>query len=419
MTDRRMAPAPTGMSLPSDPPQELDAAFGRDLASVTIGLDRLERRLNRGHGPLDDEGLVPIWLGDSLVDVAAFEDWRDVEVALDGLAARLSGFPPGPRRLALDSIVASVRAALELFQGATMTYAEKLARLVHVPAAAVDAAAFAALQGDLESALEHAGIRGGPLADRVRRWEQDRVLDAGRLATTFTDLMDEARARTDAMVVPVGDYTMELHPVTGVPYSARCNFSQGRMDLNVDLGFSRAALKHLVAHEVFPGHSTQLLYTRDAVAAGRAHADVLLCTLNGSTGAVQEGIGDQGAHLIDWIEDADDHVHTALRRLRSAGQASAAWFLMEDGWSEDRVRSWLGDEACGQPAWIAGRVRFAQHPFRGPFIASYWYGDEAVRTVRERTSSDDRAAFLAFLYGRSNSVESLVQFSPPTSTVGA
>ncbi len=412
MTDHHTAPAPTAARLPSDPPHDVDAALGRDLCSVTMGLDRLERRLNRGKGPLDDEGLVPIWLGDPLVDVAAFEGWHDVEAALDGLDERLATLPDGPRRMAATSIVTSVRAALGLFQGGTMTYAEKLRQLVHVPAEPVEAGYFGSLQDDLASALERSGIRGGSLAERVRRWEEDRVLDAGRLERTFTELMDDARARTDATVVPVGDYTMELHPVTGVPYSARCNFSQGRMDLNVDLGFSRAALKHLVAHEVFPGHSTQLLYTRDAVAAGQAEADVLLCTLNGSTGAVQEGIGDQGAHLIDWIEDADDHVHSALRRLRSAGQASAAWFLMEDGWSEDRVRTWLGEEACGQRAWIDGRVRFAQHPFRGPFIASYWYGDEAVRTVRERTPEADRGAFIRFLYGRSNSVDSLVRFSP-------
>ena len=412
MTDHATAPAPTAARLPSDPSPEIDAALGRDLCSVTMGLDRLERRLNRGQGPLDDEGLVPIWLGDPLVDVAAFEDWRDVEASLDALGERVGGLSDGPRKMALASIVASVRTALTLFEGGTMTYAEKLRHLVHVPAEPVDAAYFGSLQGELDAALESSGIRGGSLAERVRRWEEDRVLDADRLARTFTELMDEARSRTDARVVPVGDYTMELHPVTGVPYSARCNFSQGRMDLNVDLGFSRAALKHLVAHEVFPGHSTQLLYTRDAVAAGRAEADVLLCTLNGSTGAVQEGIGDQGAHLIDWIEDADDHVHSALRRLRSAGQASAAWYLMEDGWSEDRVRTWLGDEACGQRAWIDGRVRFAKHPFRGPFIASYWYGDEAVRTVRERTSDADRAAFIRFLYGRSNSVDSLTRFSP-------
>ena len=268
MTEPRTAPAATAVRLPSDPTREIDDAFGRDLCSVAMGIDRLERRLNRGEGPLDDEGLVPIWLGDPIVDVAELDGWSAAEVAVEGLAERLTEFPSGTRRVALESIVASLRSALSLFQGATMTYAEKLTRLVHVPTGPVDATYFGDLQGDLDVALDRAGIRGGPRLERVRRWEEARVLDTGRLEATFTELMDEARARTDAMVVPVGDYTMELHPITGVPYSARCNFAQGRMDLNVDLGFSRAALKHLVAHEVFPGHSTQLLYTRDAVATG-------------------------------------------------------------------------------------------------------------------------------------------------------
>jgi hypothetical protein len=414
MIEPANAPALGTTSLPSDPPPATDAALGREVCAATMGLDRLERRLHGGHGPLDSEGLVPIWIGDAFVEVPTFAGWEDVDAALSGLDARMADVPPGPRRLALVSILASVRAALALFQGATLTYAEKLERLVHVPAEPVAADVFAALQADLDAALADGGTRTGTLAERVRRWEAERTIDAGSLTTTFAELMGEARTRTDALIAPVGDYDMALNPVRGVPYTARCNFAEGRMDLNIDLAFSRAALKHLVAHEVFPGHSTQLLLTRDAVAAGTARADVLLCTLNGSTGAVQEGIGDQGTHLIDWIEDADDRVHGALRRLRSAGQASAAWFLMADGWDEGRVRAWLRDEACGQPAWVDGRVRFARHPFRGPFIASYWFGDEAVRTVRERATGDRRPAFLAYLYGRSNSVQSLLSFEPVT-----
>ncbi len=82
--------------------------------------------------------------------------------------------------------------------------------------------------------------------------------------------MAEAQRRTDDRIYPTGDYTMKLNALRDVPYTARCNFNQGQMDLNMDLSFTRAALKHLVCHEVFPGHSTQLLYTRTRPGAARA-----------------------------------------------------------------------------------------------------------------------------------------------------
>jgi hypothetical protein len=182
------------------------------------------------------------------------------------------------------------------------------------------------------------------------------------------------------------------------------------MDLNLDHSFSRAALKHLVCHEVFPGHATQLLYTRAEVVAGRSPADALLCTADAVTGCVQEGIGDQGARLIDWIEDADDEIHLILRGLRSAVQTTAAWRLMAEGEPMEGVADYLRTAAFGQPAWVAGRLRMAAHPFRGPFIASYWAGDESVRRVRERVDEASRPAFLAYLYGQVQSPQSLEMF---------
>ena len=76
----------------------------------------------------------------------------------------------------------------------------------------------------------------------------------------------------------------------------------------------------------------------------------------------------------------------------------------------ERVRAFLETTCFPQTAWLEGRLRFAAHPFRGPFIASYWYGDEAVREVRERVGSAGRAEFVNFLYGTMNSVASLKAF---------
>lgn len=387
-----------------------DQEVGRRLTALTIGMDRLERQLSRGHGVLDSEGLVPIYLGDPLVPAPAYQDWNDVHNELAALDETVQSYPGGPRRVFLEDMLRSLRTAARLFEGEELSFKEKLEHLVGVPAAPVSDDALQAMAADLDTLLQGAGYRQGSLAERVGRIEADGALDPAVLEATFSDLMREAQRRTDAMIYPTGDYTMSLNVLRGVPFTARCNFSVGQMDLNVDLNFTRSALKHLVCHEVFPGHSTQLLYTRDAAARGESTADVLLCTANAVTGCIQEGIGDQGIHLIDWVEDAHDAVHMALRRLRSAAATSAAWYQMGEGWPEGRVRAFLERHSFGQPAWIEGRLRFASYPFRGPFIASYWHGDEAVRSVRERITDAQRPAFIATLYGDMHSPRSLRMF---------
>jgi hypothetical protein len=392
------------------PPSEVDRALGRRLTELTIGMDRFERRVSGGSGALDSEGLVPIYLGDDLVPPLELRDWDDAMTRLDDLERESRAYPEGSRRTFLLAMADSVRCAAQLFRGDDLSFAEKLTRLVGVPATPVPQAQLEAMQADLNSRLERAGYRSGTLAERARRWEDERFVDADTIETTFDALMLEAQERTDRMVYPTGDYEMKLHPVRGVPYTARCSFSKGQMDLNLDLRFSRSALKHLVAHEVFPGHSTQLLATRDWAASERSTPDVLLCTANTVVGAIQEGIGDQGIHLIDWVNTDDDALYLALRRLRTASATSAAWYQSGEGWALDRVRDFLETNCFPQAAWLEGRLRFAAHPFRGAFIASYWFGDEAVREVRERAGQAHRAEFVEFLYGTMNSVASLKEF---------
>lgn len=384
-----------------------DARLGRELTALTMGMDKLERRLSGGEGALDSEGLVPIYLGDDLVAPLELSSWGEVFERLDDLGDEVEVYPDGPRRKFLLDMTDSLRAAAQLFGGQELGFAEKLERLVGVPAEPVAPERLEAMRAELDGLLSKSGYAQGDLAGRVARWEEERFVKTEKLETVFEKLMAEAQKRTDERVFPTGDYHMRLNLVRGVPYSARCSFNKGQMDLNADLRFTASGLKHLVCHEVFPGHSTQLLYTLEWAKEGKSSPDVLLCTANTVVGAIQEGIGDQGIHLIGWVETEDDAIHMALRSLRSAAATSAAWYQMGESWPLEKVRNFLQDTAFPQEVWLEGRLRFAAHPFRGPFIASYWYGDEAVREVRGRAGEAGREEFIKFLYGTMNSTQSL------------
>jgi hypothetical protein len=387
-----------------------DHDFGRRLTALAVGMDQLERRLSDGKGVLEGEGLIPIYLGNDLVSAEDFENWNQVFAELLKLESEVLRYPPGSRRVFLTAMIDSLRAAAQLFNGTELSFSEKLERLVGVPAQAVPTEQLEEMRSNLETMLGNSGYQHGNLSERVMRWEGERFLASDKIESNFEALMLEGQQRTDALVFATKDYRMRLNLVSGVPYTARCNFNQGLMDLNGDLKFTRSALKHLVAHEVFPGHSTQLLYTLETAQQGSSTPDVLLCTANTVVGTIQEGIGDQGIQLIDWIESNDDAIFMALRRLRSAAATSAAWYQMAEFWTLERVREFLQDTAFPQPTWREGRLRFAAHPFRGAFIASYWFGDEAVREVRERTKPANQKAFIKYLYGQMHTPSSLRMF---------
>jgi hypothetical protein len=391
-------------------PKPFDS-FSERLTRLTLGIDALERSQNRGDGPLDSEGLVPIYLGADLIAAPAYTDWAQAESELDDLQTQLPRVAPASRRIFATAMLRSLRAAVRLFQGGSLDYVAKVTELVGAPAGPVDAEEVAVSRERLDVLLRACGVERGSLAQRIAAWEEARALPSSELESTFHTLMAQGRARTAAKIFDAGDFTMALNPVRGVPYTARCGFDAGKMDLNVDLKFTRAAIKHLVAHEVFPGHATQLLLTRARVREGTAHPETLLCTANTVLGCVQEGIADEGVGLIDWFEDDDDRIHLELRRLRSAAQTSAAWYLMVEQRPAESVAQYLRDTAAGQESWVQGRLKMAAHPFRGAFIASYWAGARAVRRVFERTAPAEFPRFIEYLYGNAHSPQSLEMFS--------
>jgi hypothetical protein len=391
-------------------PQRYDS-FSEKLTRVTLGVDALERAKSHGDGPLDSEGLVPIYLGADLIAAPRYTDWAEVEAELGALQARLPQVTPASRRVFATAMLRSLHTAVHLFRGGTLDYAAKVTDLVGAPAGPVDAEEVEVGRERLDELLRACGVVRGSLAQRIAAWEEERALPPRELESTFHTLMAQGRARTAAKIFDTGDFSMALNPVRGVPYTARCGFDAGKMDLNVDLKFTRAAIKHLVAHEVFPGHATQLLLTRARVLEGTAHPETLLCTANTVLGCVQEGIADEGVGLIDWFEDDDDRIHLELRRLRSAAQTSAAWFLMVERRPHEAVAQYLRDTAAGQESWVQGRLKMAAHPFRGAFIASYWAGARAVRRVFERTAPADFARFVDYLYGHAHSPQSLEMFA--------
>ncbi|HRY53505.1 MAG TPA: hypothetical protein P5133_02705 [Spirochaetia bacterium] len=387
-----------------------DGKTGYGITAIAAGMDELERRLRKGEGELDEEGLIPIYLGRDLVRSRRYERWEQASEELDQAAIDVAECPLAPRRRTLEALLRSLRAAMGIFRGQRPSFADKLESLVGVPAGGADEAEMASLREEIDAALTRLRIPGASLAERVAAWRASRSLPARELERVYGELQEEAARRTAERVYDVGGFRMRLVLRPGSSSGGRCSFDTATMEINTDLGCTRSAMKHLVTHENFPGHATQILYTRDAYLRGEATADVLLCALNGLPGVIQEGIGDQATELIDWVEDDDDLLQIALRRLRIAAATTASWRLMQLGEAEAEAASYLRERGFAVDPYVDGRIAQAKHPYKGPFNASYYFGDKAVREVRLRAGEAGYPGFIRFLYGNIHCLPSFLEY---------
>src|SRR6056297_2945620 len=326
------------------------AKIGYEVTALASGISEYEERVHAGKGILEDEGFIPLYQGKGIIPPRVYDSWEAVEDDIAVLEKESNGITDEPRRLFLTKLLDSLRVASRLFAGEDFSYEEKLRRLVGIPAEPIEQAFLSGLAEKLNDQFGKVGFTKGTLRERINSWEEETKIAPENIANMYTELMKIAKERTDKMVVPTGDYMMELNPVKNTYFTARCKFFDRKMDLNIDNSFNKAALKHLIAHECFPGHSTQNIYTLSGYNDGVLSADVLLCSLNGVPGVIQEGIGDQGVQLIDWVEDIHDELHITLRRYQSAVATQAAWRINVEGDSEETVRKYLRETGGLQEA---------------------------------------------------------------------
>jgi len=133
--------------------------------------------------------------------------------------------------------------------------------------------------------------------------------------------------------------------------------------------------------------------------------DSLLVITNTPSSPLFEGIGDNGAAFLEWLDPTEQR-HFDLGKLRSAACVNACLMLHEDSASPQRVREFLIEEGCATPTWAATRLRFMQDPLRAPFVFSYYLGYRAVADA-SATWRGSRTDFFTCLYGRMHSPRSL------------
>jgi hypothetical protein len=389
---------------------EQTMAFARDLTEVTLGLDQLYRKdLPPAEGPdnlVRREGLVAINL--SQRQPRSYSTWEAGMAALRDLAGRALELPEGDRRVYYSEFVDAL-AALAHWHVHGMAFPEQISRFIRVTARPVPEATLDGYRQSLTTLLQGEGYR-GDLESMVNAWQDRQRIPEAQLEEVFMRLQAEGRRRSLQLFDLPDDPGMALVGLHGVSYNAYCDYVSRKMYLNLDGEYTYPGMKHLICHEIYPGHYTHMIIRETLAARGEAAEDVNLVVTDTASSATFEGIGENGIHFLDWIEGPDDEIGMLLTRLRSALGCNASWRLHVLGQPEAEVAAFLKTVGMGNDGWVAARMRFLTYPLRAPFIYAYWYGDYTTGQVWNRIPASRRADFFTYLYTRLHSPRSLELF---------
>ena len=380
--------------------------FGEELASVTLGIDALDRRI---HGTQEEmDGLVVINMGWN--DVRPFESYREARSALAELAKKSFSLPEPDRRLYYLQACMSLDSFCAFSEGRLPRLTDQVGMFLHVDCAPVSEDYLKARCAQLEGAFRGLGYS-GTLEQMTRRWEEENRVPASEVQSAMNSLMAEAREITGRFL-PLPDELYRCETECGGPFSARSDYDHLRVVVNIEPAYTLPALKHLVTHEAYPGHYMQFTLRKVLWQQGLAAADGLLSVCNHSSSSTFEGIADMGRRLIGWTKDPNDAVFNILSEIKSAMGTASSYQMNVLHWSDDQVRDYMHKwPLLGGEGAIKSRLEFVRDPSRSALIWSYWRGDQAVEGVLNRVSEKDMPRFCDYIYGRLHTPASLQLFT--------
>lgn len=387
---------------------EATLSHGRAVAAALLGVDRLYRTESG-----DRTGLAVLNMDtEGSLEPDGLASYDDARTRWEELRAGAATLPEADRRVYYEELARSTLAFVD-WRDRGLPLEAQLGSFLHVPVGPAPEPELDALRERIRRLLGRLGY-GGDLRAQCAAWEARHRVPADEVEGVTAELLAEAWDRTNERVLPIpADRSdgMRVETVRGVPYNARCDYLERTIRLNVEPTLTLPGLRHLVAHEAYPGHYLQFKVRETLAKDGRAPADNLLSIVNSASSCVFEGIADAGLALIGWDESDDDRVQSLLTRYRAGIGTGAAWRLHALGQSPDRVLGWLREQSlAGGEGWVRNRMAFVSAPQRAVLIWSYWWGEPSVAPVLRRTPQVDRARVLRYLYSRMHSNRTVGMF---------
>jgi hypothetical protein len=390
--------------------EALDLELSKDYTRIVLGMDEFYRKnlASQTEASLDREGLVPINLTNETPN--SYSDWNHIFSDLEELRNRYLSIQSEIRRNYMQQQIGSLLTLAKWCSGEVIPFREKVRGLLYVNENPYSLGERTELHQKLDLLLTKKGLQGS-LAKKVSQWEKSQHVPSQQIEGVLKELLSQAKDRVvQKMFKEMEEVEVTPVVVTGVPYSAYCDYVGGKMYINGDLSYTYESLKHLVSHESFPGHTTHMRIRELGVQSGDTPLDAALVITNTASSSIFEGIGDNGIHFIDWVNTTDDDIYLVYQDIKSISGLNAAHMIHAENKSDEEVAVFLKEFAFAEDSYIESRLRFFKHSLRTPFIYTYWRGNEAVHEVYRNLSSEQKPLFYEFLYKNMLSADTVKQF---------
>ena len=384
------------------------------LTRIILGTDAHYRQQQASReGVLDAEGLVPVhWANETFPALEFPQALEQLQKSLEQAAT----LPDPWARDWLSEQALAFRTLLRWIGGEDLSYEQVVAGGLRIKPHPPSKATLDQLIARRDWVLQTAGLEGGRKGYEAYL-EQDGVVP-DQVENTLLELLAEGRERTlkrlpmlHTPAEPIG-----VKAVSGVPFSAYCDYPGKAVWINIDLPYTRSELKHLVGHEAYPGHYLHMGHRDVLVQRGKMPLDGALVVTNTASSVLFEGIAERGLDLLGWRETSFDRVAWAQNALEKACGIEVAHGLNTGRMDTKEAETFLEQTCYGDPAWIEGRLRFVTHRLRAPFIYAYWWGGVVVGAWWSGVSAADWDDAVAYLYDQMHSPSTLMAHWPPIET---
>lgn len=294
--------------------------------------------------------------------------------------------------------------------GKKMQYRQLVRELLYVNENPVPLEVMDSLIAKLGDMLGERGYE-GTVEQKLIKWKKNRSVEKNKVEEIADSLLNEAKNRTlELGFKEIADQSMKTVIVHDVPYQAYCDFKAGKVYINGDICHTYDSLKHLAIHEAFPGHTTHLAVRQKLVMEKAVPCDAGLVITNTASSPIFEGIGDNGGKFLNWCNTEDDKINELFQKISSITAMNSAHMINGEKKDRQEVIDYMKQFTFAEDEWVESRLRFITHPFRAPFIYSYWRGNEAVGNIWSLVPEGLRDNFIKYLYYNMQSIDSLEYF---------
>ena len=346
-------------------------------------------------------------------------EWKPAKGALGTLATEASDLGDDiARQVGGDSyrqnfLLVQTRSALarvRMLQGEKFSFDTEAKMLYEVEPPTVSLGELEAAREAVDKALPG----GGPLEQRMAKFDARYSIPAGRVDRTFRAAIAEARTRTKKRIpgLPAGE-SFDIEYVRGKSWSAY-NWYKGSarsvIQVNVELPIGIDRILHLACHEGYPGHHVYNALLEARLVKELSWREYSVYPLYSPQSLIAEGTADFGAGLVlsgderlafkrdvlfkeaglDPAGAAEQQrVQQLVRTLRHAPIQAARAYL--DGVkTAEETAAYLRRFTLQSQGMADRRLKFFDE--HRSYIINYSFGEDTVANYIRRTAGEDAGA---------------------------